>query len=455
MPTISHFALGGIIGICLYFISEKKFSKYHVFILFLNNFLGPDVGWIFGIGRFTHSLFGWIIFGFILTIAYHYFTKFTIKIKDFKNIEIVELKEFRLSYLNTLFLVTAGGILHNYLDEMINYGGTFNLFPQLGQIDSIRWSLDDFINLWSEGILQGNSVISIIIGFILVFSFILVFILFLKKTSRLTFLMMISHMLIFLILFYLLGQSLTFHSDAGAIVFVSIYWGIPFLLCVLSTQNLNFLERRNLKKKDNDERTEKKGFITIKLIFLSIGIFFSCLSVFCLIFRPLLVELLLTLSFISQDIIDSVNFYIIGFIFLFLSGFSFFVFFFINYKEDYNFSILVISLFSFILAVFGIFVFLFIIFLNEYIIAMILADIGEIPEFLTPELFSNIIIFVGSLLFIFSLLNLIILIGLILRNRKTWRLTIIFYLFISWTIIGLVISCYLSKESVKEFFYKK
>ena len=455
MPTISHFALGVIIGICLYYISDKKFSKYHVFILFLNNFLGPDVGWILGLGRFTHSLFGWIIFSFVLTIPYHYFTKFTIDIKDSRNIEIIELKENRLSYLNTFYLVTAGGILHNYLDEIINYGGTFNLFPELGQIEPIRWNLDDFINLWSDGILHGNPVISIIIGFILVFSFIFVFVLYLKNTSRLTFLMMLSHMVTFLVLFYILGQPLTFHSDAGAILFVFIYWGLPLILCVLSTREFRFLKSDNSKKKEVSDRTGKIGYTIIRLIFLSFGLLLSFLSIFCLIFQAQFIDLILSFNFMNQAIINSLNFYIIGFILLFLSVLCFFVFFHTYYTKEYNLPTLIASLWFFVLALFGIFVFIFTLFLNEYVVNMIFADISETPEYITPELISGIIIFIGSLLFMLALFSLFLFIGLILRKRKIWRLTIIFHLLISWTIIGLIISCYLSKDSVKDYFNKK
>ncbi|HEY0090292.1 MAG TPA: hypothetical protein VGB37_15695, partial [Candidatus Lokiarchaeia archaeon] len=91
MPSIAHLILGGIIGLCLYYISDGKFTKTHVFILFLCNYLGPDVGWVLGIGHYTHSLTFWPIFAIVLAYLYRYFTRFTIKTEGFKKFEIIDL----------------------------------------------------------------------------------------------------------------------------------------------------------------------------------------------------------------------------------------------------------------------------------------------------------------------------------------------------------------------------
>ncbi len=119
MPSIAHLILGFGLGLCLYYLSNGKFSKNHVFILCLNNYLGPDVGWAIGIGSFTHTLVGYFFFAFILAIFYHYFTRFTITYESIKKIEIIDLERPKLAYINTYFLVLAGGVMHNYLDGAI------------------------------------------------------------------------------------------------------------------------------------------------------------------------------------------------------------------------------------------------------------------------------------------------------------------------------------------------
>ncbi len=45
MPSIGHLLLGGMLSLILYYFGDKKnFTKYHAFILFVNNYLGPDLG---------------------------------------------------------------------------------------------------------------------------------------------------------------------------------------------------------------------------------------------------------------------------------------------------------------------------------------------------------------------------------------------------------------------------
>ena len=164
MPTIAHLVLGALIGICLYYISDGKFSKTHVFVLFLNNYLGPDVGWVLGLGAITHSILFWPVFAFVLSYFYHYFTRFTIEINGIKNIELIDLEKHKMSYINVYFLVVAGGTLHNYIDGMMNRGGIFHIIPQISSFNGVSWSVDDFMQLWEVGILGNIPVISLIIA---------------------------------------------------------------------------------------------------------------------------------------------------------------------------------------------------------------------------------------------------------------------------------------------------
>jgi len=293
MPSIAHLVMGATIGICLYYISDGKFTKTHVFILFLGNYLGPDVGWVLGIGRFTHSLLFWPLFALILAYVYHYFTRFTIKINGIKDIEIIDLENYKLRYINTYFLVLAGGIMHLYLDGIMNKQVEFRIIPQLPfNYEEYTWKLVDFVVFGKEGIFQFYFLISIFVGISLIFGFIFVFIWFLKKNSKTTAIITIIYIIVFLIFFYLAGSITTmFHPDGGAIIYISIFWGIPITLCVLSTKNFNIKEGEKKEKKEKIEHKKrdirngkrKLSFIIISLLLW--GIISLVLSLFIIIFN--------------------------------------------------------------------------------------------------------------------------------------------------------------------------
>ena len=59
MPSIAHLVMGGIIGLALFYLSDGKFSKTHVFVFFMNNYFGPDVGHALGLTG-LHAYHRWI-----------------------------------------------------------------------------------------------------------------------------------------------------------------------------------------------------------------------------------------------------------------------------------------------------------------------------------------------------------------------------------------------------------
>lgn len=275
MPSIAHLVLGGTIAICLYYISNGKFTKTHAFIFFLCNYLGPDVGWVLGIGRITHSLLFWPLFALILAYFYHYFTRFTIKIDGIKNVELIDLEGYKLHYLNTYLLVLAAGILHLYLDGIMNKEGEFRIIPQLPlNSEELYLTLNDLIVFGKEEVLQIHFLISIFIGVSLIFGFVFLYILFLKKNSKKTAIIVCIYIVAFVIFFYCFGSITTmFHPDGGAIIYVSIFWALPLILCVLSTREFKFIRRDEnglikLKEKSADKRLGKLFFI-IAWLFIS------------------------------------------------------------------------------------------------------------------------------------------------------------------------------------------
>jgi len=253
MPTIAHLVLGAVIGVCLYYISDGKFSKTHVFVLFLNNYLGPDIGWVLGLGTITHSIAFWPVFAFVLSYFYHYFTRFTIEIKGFKNVELIDLEKHKMSYINVYFLVVAGGTLHNYIDSMMNRGGIFYIVPEISSFSGISWTVDDFMQLWETGLLGNIPVVSLLIGILLILGFIFLFVWYLKNISKKAGLITLSYVMLFMLTYLLLGSLSTEHADAGAIVYISLFWAIPLACCVLSTREFKYL------KKTTEKTREKKN----------------------------------------------------------------------------------------------------------------------------------------------------------------------------------------------------
>ena len=295
MPSIAHLIMGAAIGLCLYYISDGKFTKTHVFIFFLCNYIGPDFGWVFGIGHYTHSLLFWPLFAFILAYFYYYFTRFTIKIDGIKNIELIDLEGHKLHYVNTYLLVLAAGILHNYLDGIMNKGGTFRIIPQLPfNEEELYWTLNDFIVFGERGVLPIHFLLSIIIGVTLIFGFVFLFVWFLKKDSKKIGIFAVFYIVIFVIFFYLAGSIITtFHPDGGAIIYISIFWLLPFILCVLSTREFKFIKRDEngliKQKKEYANKRLVKLYVIIAWFFIT-GLFFLFASIYYLIYSEVIVR---------------------------------------------------------------------------------------------------------------------------------------------------------------------
>jgi len=242
MPSIAHLVMGGIIGICLYYISDGKFSKTHVFILFLGNYVGPDVGWVLGVGRFSHSLLFYPLFAVGLAYVYRYFTRFTIKINGIKDI-------------------------------------AFNF-------EEYTWMLEDFVNFGYDGVIQIYFLISIVVGISLIFGFVFVFIWFLKKNSKTAGIIVILYLIIFLIFFYLAGSiSTMFHPDGGAIIYVGIFWCTPIILCVLSTKDFSIPKEEKIEISVKDAKKGKRKLAIIIIWLLFWGLVTLTLSIFGIIFN--------------------------------------------------------------------------------------------------------------------------------------------------------------------------
>ncbi|MHA1148339.1 MAG: hypothetical protein ACTSR8_08845 [Promethearchaeota archaeon] len=453
MPSIAHLVLGTIVGLSLYYISDSKFSKTHVFILMMNNYYGPDAGYIVGLGTYTHTLVLWPVFALIMAIFYHYITKFSLQIDGIKKIELIELEEHKLTYINTYLLVLAGGIMHIYLDGILNWIGVLMIFPPLMGYEGFYPTLDDLFNLWAIGVIDPPVVFSILIGILLIFGFIYIVVYFLKKESILSGFLIGIYILIFMIFFNLVGNILTlFHPDAGAIIYVSIFWGAPLILCVLSTKNFEFFNRE--KKQRKLIISEEILLRILKITYLLMGVFMIFEGITLLIIREVIFSRLLDAQIFNSS--NHAQFITcLNLISIFLIGQGIIEVLLWRYllklgKHIKN--LLKVSLLLFFMGGILCSVSILGLSLNDVFVDYVFTIYPEIEVYLGPgELFS-LAVAVEIILLTLSILYLIGAIGLAIQNERIWKFMIQTHLILGWTIIGLIIACSLSENVVKEGF---
>ncbi len=475
MPSLGHLFLGAMIGLSLYYISDKKFTKYHAFILFMNNYLGPDVGWVTDIGWLSHTVFGFAIFAFPLAAIYSYFTRFS---PDFKRKTLTDLGKSRVPFLNTYCVVLAGGILHNYFDGIINYGGIFYLFPSIGNTPRFDVAINDFTQFWSQGALGFNSSIAILVGIPFIMGFIYYFTGFLKHTPSKAILGTGIYIAVFLMCYYLLGYNMTFHGDAGAIIYASIFWGFPLGLCTLSvkipvertTQEQLPAEKTDVAVRKDVEMPKvlKKrvrgviiGKITIVLFFV-IGAFLLLAGVGLLVFSSYFVDWAVGYNptFWAPYATAFTNFLLFGGIFIAFGG-NVCIFAGVKLRQwnSPDFRLVLFHAWLFVSGFVCILVFIGALTLATPGAAYVFNNpelAGYVtPYFTLPEQLVLVVRLVGILMGILGLLNYVLGIGMLLRSERWRRLTFLYNICWAWSILGLVFACYLSQQDVRVKFHGK
>ena len=77
--------------------------------------------------------------------------------------------------------------------------------------------------------------------------------------------------MLFMLTYFLLGSHSTEHADAGAIVYVGLFWAIPLACCVLSTREFNYFQKAT---KTTREKKNKNLVLITSWLFLvgSLGV---------------------------------------------------------------------------------------------------------------------------------------------------------------------------------------
>ncbi len=471
MPSLGHLLLGGLLGLFLYYLSDKKFTKFHAFVLFMNCYMGPDVGWVTDLGWLSHNVFGFCFIALPLAAIYSYVTRFS---PDFKHKELADLGQVRISYLNTYCLVVAGGTLHNYLDGVINGGGHFSLTPSWGTFPGISPTIADFQSLWVNGI-NGTSVIAMAVGIPLVMGFIYYYTGFLKHAPRMALFAIAAYIVVFMGCFYFLGSGMTGHNEAGAIAYVILFYGFPFGLITASVKipvrkpkpkvlpaeaaSVTFGAEAELPKSAKKKvRGVILGKIAIVFFFL-IGAFLLLGGAGLLVFSSNLVEWAVGYDVFWVPYASALtSFLFLGGLFLIVGGLiSFLAGVKLRKWDSPDFRLILFHAWLFASGFVAILI---------AIGAITLADPGAAFVFNNPDWGSIIAPYInqaqlaavvqlaGILLGILGLINYFLGLGLLQRSERWRRLTFLYNICWAWAILGLIFACYLSQNDVRAQFQR-
>ncbi len=467
MPSIGHLLLGGMLSLILYYFGDKKkFTKYHAFILFVNNYLGPDLGWVLLIGEYTHTIVGFAIFALFIAFFFSYFTRFS---PDFKHKDLTEHPK-QVRYLNTLCLVIAGGTMHNYLDGIINHEGHFYIVPEIGAVPEVSPTIQDFIDIWAHGAL-GDSVIAIVVGMTFVMGFIYYFTHVLQHTSVKSLVGTAIYISAFLVCFYLLGNMTTYHGDAGAIFYSLLFWIFPLGLCLLS---IKIPEKTRVKAPitavtpedgPNEQETppssvkkETLGGFLAKIslaFFYVIGILLVVGGIGALAFTNVITGWVIShYSSWFPYAAELGNFLLVGGIFLIAAGA---ITMFVGYKlkrggqADFRFSLL--HAWQFIAAFFPILIGIVALTLTATLTQIIFTFLGDtIGGYVTTPQVMLLLQVVALVLIILGGINYLLGFGLLQRSERWRRIIFMYNICWAWSIVGLVFACYLSETGVRAKF---
>lgn len=435
-----------MIGYFLHVISEKRFSKHHVLLLFLANYVGPDLGWITGIGYFTHTYAGYLVFAVFLAFFYSYFTRFS---PDLARRELVDNGSNKIPYPSAYLLACAGGIMHIYLDGVMNHQGNFHLFPSIGSIDEAIVSINEFFNIWYDPLVPVSVIIALVAGMGLVFAFIPFFLHALKTGGTRFALKAGGFVGAFMALYYVFGSLTTLHAEGGAIVYVTLFWVIPFGLCALA---MKWPAPR--APAEHRARLKQQFIPVLRVLDVILGAVFLAAGIALLV----LVEPVVTLAAgawaplaAHEATLRSLATFL-GFAFLSIGGTC--VFTFVLGKRQARENVNVMLATGLVLAAgFACMVLAGIAFTSGgAIVAIVYAVWPSAVTIASPEGLLGVIAALGIAFTGMAGFNFVIGTGLLMARRRAASLAFAMSMAFSWTVAGLYVCCLLSQNEAKREF---
>ncbi len=434
-----------MVGYALYLISDKRFSKYHVMILMLANYLGPDLGWVLGLGDITHSYVGSLAFNVFFAFFYSYFTRFS---PDFKRRLLIDSGHNRVPYANAYFLACTGGIMHVYLDGVMNSRGDFYMFPAVGDLDKFTVSIDDFFDLWYEPPVPANAFVAVVVGMGLVLAFLPVFWYLLKNLDRWFVLKIAAFLAAFIVVFYFFGGLTTYHSDGGAILYAALFWVAPFGFCALAMKcpppRSPPAERGKLKQK------LVPGLLVTVVI---IGVAFVAVGTALFALGDVLVPALagLTIDSIQPLAPHEASFrtldMFLGTCFIAMGCVNFLLFVWYK-KKGANVNLVVAAGVVLALGFISTVLAGALIISGAAIADIVLALVSGAGGIFSPADLLAVAYAAGAIFSCLAALSLVIGAGIVLERKRMLRLAFLVNAAMSWTVIGLYVCCLLSQDEV-------
>ncbi len=248
MSTITHAMIGGLIGLCLYTLTQKsdrQFKAEHVIIFALNCFVGPDFSkflspfcctnyWtnplLLTINGFVHSIIGWVIISVLLAGIYYMIFSLAATRTQGKKIPI--------TYGHVLMLIIAGGFNHFGIDLL---DATIRVLPN-GWSNQIYLSLTTFTLLGenaAEGLLwpwfgwfDDKYLLLLGLGFMVL----LIWLLKNKSLKSVWYVGLGFFVFIYSLIILIGGNIVENENDLGMILYVGFAWFSPVALCFLSME---------------------------------------------------------------------------------------------------------------------------------------------------------------------------------------------------------------------------
>ncbi|MHA1716106.1 MAG: hypothetical protein ACTSXP_10710 [Promethearchaeota archaeon] len=243
-----HSIFGGVIGLFLYFLtknSKKRFNERMVILFALNSFIGPDLFkipsmFIFpsnlalrSLNLFLHSIIGWLLWSFIISVPYWIAFQYKARYPD------------ALLYFNVVKINIAAGMMHLGFDVLdLSRSAIYGNLRIVSWDESTAFNLDSFHSGWNypTGVFTISSIrlgagILFLIG--LSFLMVLTWLLLKKKVGRATILAGMFVVLVFIMILLFGSRIVGYEHDLGYFVYASTFFLGPVVLLFWSFQDVN------------------------------------------------------------------------------------------------------------------------------------------------------------------------------------------------------------------------
>jgi len=288
MPTFGHICYGLclLIPILYYTKTDEKPFNYKVAFIFLaNNIYGPDlVGLFFVIP--THSILGFLIMAIPLALFFSYFSRFSLKKSDgLFPLKFVDDEISEVNYKNAYCITAAGGISHFFIDQFYHF-------------EKEMWIWEGVSITHDEMLAWGGSAYHyitplIIVGDIVIISFIVISLYTFMKGYKETFKLLLISTVITVSLMVFVSTSIFWaEREFGAIVHCIVYVLIPLFLLMYAARDV---KDNPITTPDVPKINRKKLLKIVAIISILFALFMASYAYFAIAYAGYLAELIVEL----------------------------------------------------------------------------------------------------------------------------------------------------------------